>query len=283
MPTAQIIHPFIASSEEYEKQFHFSVELMKAILQNHHPLNRRKDVDRINAVRTDIRSGRWNPFAGNVVKFNVLGDMIDGHHRTKAHILENVPMISSVIYGLPLEAIHYQDINRSRSAADNAVMYDSSKKGVRATDDDFKASRTRYAIAYRMMIAMRYKNGETSPSRYASPFEKTDFINGHPYEMKFAVESHQSDFMRPSVCAVLGIFYSIAPQSAVKFRDQLIRGISASPIVVALRDYLLTHSKGGNQVKYDYFNTLHAVNLFHNKLPLDKPFSDGIKASWAIG
>jgi hypothetical protein len=279
----KIVHPFIANKETHEIQFTFSVELMKMLLKKHNNRNRPKQAGRVESIRSDIREGRWNRCSGNCIKFDVNGEINDGQTRMEAHVLENTPMVSSVIYGLPVEAITFQDVNRPRSAAHNAVLLSCNKTGELPTDDAFKASTLKYRIAKWFAIGLNWKSSAANPRRRMSETETAEFIVDNSVSLNFVIAGATSRHTkRPAYAAALAIYHLHHPKKALQFRDEMNSGITECAAIVALRDYLKEKSVGGDQPMYDHFNTIHAINCFHNNKPLDKKFPYHVSPSWMI-
>jgi len=65
----------------------------------------------------DMRSENW-PFTGDPVRFNTLGELIDGQHRLKAVTLSGLPEFMVVIRGLLPDTFSVFDTGRARSFTD---------------------------------------------------------------------------------------------------------------------------------------------------------------------
>lgn len=280
--TVDFVHPFMASTETHEVLYTFSVDFMKWLLANFHPTNRPADDSRINACRDDIRNGRWFPYAGNCIRFDVKGNLIDGQHRLLAHVAENVPMLSSVIYGLPTEAIKFIDANRSRSTAHNSVVFRHHTAGTLATEDEFKNETALFRLGKWYTIGVRWMTGENNARRRISEMEMTEIVKNASVQLAFALKAASSRHTRrPGFLSALAIYFTKHPAKALEFREQMVHGVHASEAVMVLRDYLMKKSNGGDAPMYDHFNTVHAINCFHNNKPVGK-LPHGTRTSWMV-
>ena len=274
-------HPFIAKDETFFKRYTFSVAFMRWLLTNHHPVNRPIDTNRVAAIKADIIANKWFNRSGNLVKVDVAGNIIDGHHRMIAHVDLKRDMVSSVLYGLPTKAINFQDTVRPRSAADNAVIFDGLTSGIIPTDHDFCSKRLQMRVAKWYVMGTKMMNGETNPSRRLSEVELNEALACYRNQLMFDLEIATSRHTkRPGFLSALAIYRTKAPHKALAFRDQM-TGIRASQPVVTLRDYLLKKSAGGSQPRYDHFNTVAAINAFHFGRDLDK-LTNSLRTSWAM-
>lgn len=66
--------------------------------------------------------GRWDPFNGDSIKFNVEGKLLDGQHRLETVVESGVPMLFLVIRGLPIEAEMTLDQGTRRTPSDLAKL-----------------------------------------------------------------------------------------------------------------------------------------------------------------
>lgn len=278
-----VVHPFIANEETHKVQYRFSVDLLRFLMKKYHPMNRPADKARINAIRADLRHNAWFVKSGNCIKFDIFGNVIDGRHRIESHIAEEIPMISSVIYGLPVEAINCQDRNRHRSSAQNAVLLQHRLSETLPTDDDFKVVGLTYRIAKWYAIGIKWMNGESKPKARLSDSETAAFIEAHLPEIKFAQDAALSRHTnKPGFLSALAIYYTKHPRQAVEFRHQILRGVNATEAVVSLRDYLMVKKEGGNSTDYDHHNTVHAINCFHAGKSVSQKFPQNHRTSWAV-
>lgn len=84
--------------------------------------NRKPRTARVLKYRDDMLSGRWT-FAGDPIRFNVQGDLIDGQHRLLALAdLPDVTIPMLVIRGLPSEAQSVMDQGAKRTPGDQLGM-----------------------------------------------------------------------------------------------------------------------------------------------------------------
>ena len=280
---SNFVHPFIANKESYECQFQFSVELMEWLMENYHPCNRVLIDERADCVTRDALAGKWYHLSGNTIRFDVKGNVIDGQHRMRGHIAARKPMISSVIYGLPVDAIDHIDNGRPRTTADNSLMVVCRKENRLSTEVEVKAVRKLYQIAKWYTYGVRWMMGEDNAKRRISDAELRAVVQSARIQLQFAQEAAKNRHTsRPGFLSALAIYYTKHPTKALKFRDQMVHGVHAAEAVVALRDYLLQGSDGGTGPVYDHFNTVHAINCFHNNRPVASKFPFTVRTSWAV-
>ena len=67
-------------------------------------------------IATDIMRGLWQ-VDGNTIKFNNLGELIDGQHRLRACVLAKKPIESYVVWGLDPAVIDRLDTGQKRTLA----------------------------------------------------------------------------------------------------------------------------------------------------------------------
>lgn len=79
--------------------------------------NRNLREARIERYAADMLAGEWR-FTGDAIKYNVLGEMVDGRHRLIACTRAGVPFRSLVIRGLAINAMNMMDTGAPRSLAD---------------------------------------------------------------------------------------------------------------------------------------------------------------------
>lgn len=84
--------------------------------------NRNVRETRVVKYREDMESGRWT-FAGDPIRFDATGKLVDGQHRLMALADSNVSGIPFlIIRGLPVEAQTVMDQGAKRTAADQLSM-----------------------------------------------------------------------------------------------------------------------------------------------------------------
>lgn len=69
----------------------------------------------------DMMSGAWQ-VTGDVIRFDVYSNLLDGQHRLKACIEADMPFETFVIYGLPPETQDVMDIGKNRSSSDMLTL-----------------------------------------------------------------------------------------------------------------------------------------------------------------
>lgn len=119
---AQTIHPFdpkLAVSPVFRQGVaSFTPAIAKEILANHVAPNRRLGPVTSRRYRDDIVGGAWT-FAGDPLRFDVDGNLIDGQHRLLALSQVKDPLFSmvfTVMLGLPYEAIRAMDQGAKRTS-----------------------------------------------------------------------------------------------------------------------------------------------------------------------
>lgn len=95
-------------------------------------LNRRLDLPRVTEMAKAMEEGRF-PFNGDAIRFNVLGNLIDGQHRLKAIIQAGVPIKQVVVTGLSEAAMSTIDQPRVRSVGDILKLRGNNVLNVAAT------------------------------------------------------------------------------------------------------------------------------------------------------
>lgn len=167
----------------------------------------------VSRYRTDMEQGLWQ-FAGDPIRFDINGDLIDGQHRLSALSELNLTLPMLVVRGLPPEAQLVMDQGRKRTPGSQLELH-----GVKHANN----------VAAIIKVLMQWEQGllfrDTKLSAGITTPKITDYVNEHPDD----VEATQSVMgMIRAIDAppsVTGAFFIAAfrssPADAVRFIEQL--------------------------------------------------------------
>ncbi|MEI6451244.1 MAG: hypothetical protein WCP98_15060 [Actinomycetes bacterium] len=79
-----------------------------------HPDNRRSTKQRVEDYGLTMSAGHWNALTAECLKFDILGQLIDGGHRLRGVLMSGDTVTMLVAWGLPIEAYHIIDQGRPR-------------------------------------------------------------------------------------------------------------------------------------------------------------------------
>lgn len=180
---------------------------------NNRPLRDR----RIAKYADDMLNGRWT-FAGDPIRFDSDGNLIDGQHRLYALILAEMPSVTFlVIRGLPPEAQTVMDQGAKRTPGDQLAMR--GYKNAQAT----AASVKQFLLWERGLLFRDAKRA----IEISSP-QIEQWCGEHPESVANLVASHgriRQAGGRPSVAgAAFLIFESVDPEAAATFFHLLATG-----------------------------------------------------------
>lgn len=176
--------------------------------------------------RNDMESGRW-VMAGDPIRFDVDGNLIDGQHRLIAlSELENVTLPFSVVRGLPREASGVMDQGVKRTPGDQLTM-------VGVKNGSSVAASVKQFIAWREGMLFRdtkVMGAITSPQIEA-------WVHDHPHDVARLLSlmhlTKQND-APPSIAGAAALaFARIDAQASLDFFTLLARGAGTEghPIV----------------------------------------------------
>lgn len=83
--------------------------------------NRRARTILVSRYASDMSSGQWR-MAGEPVKFDVAGNLLDGQHRLSAVVKSGATVPMLVVWGLPTESQTVMDSGSARTAGDQLSM-----------------------------------------------------------------------------------------------------------------------------------------------------------------
>ncbi len=86
-------------------------------------VNRKVVQVHVERLAESMRGGEWVEMAGDPIRFNQQGELIDGQHRLWAVIEAGMPLRFAVARGLPVEAMTVLDTGRRRTLADFLEMH----------------------------------------------------------------------------------------------------------------------------------------------------------------
>jgi hypothetical protein len=276
-------HPFFATTETHAVLVTLTVDEMKNILTNWNHFNRPVSKSRVDAIRSDIQNNRYNKLAGNCIKFNRNGFLTDGGHRLAAFVAENKPMTVSIIYGLPNDAILYQDDVRPRAASHNAHLSVCIDKNERPDPTKQAYTNQMYSFARDMARGLKWKAGESNPRQKMSSAAQREFVEKHFFTLTFLSDNATSvATKRIGFAGAMGIFFQINPKKALKFMKEMRSGVTKSEVIITLRDYLNQKKQGGDSTMNDHFNTIHAINCYCLNKKFKVRFPHNTRPSWQI-
>lgn len=175
---------------------------------------------------SDMEHGRWT-MAGDPIRFNIDGDLVDGQHRLIAlSELEGITLPMLVIRGLPREAQGAMDQGIKRTPGDQLGL-----KGVR--NGQSIAAAVKQFIAWDDDLLFR----DTKVLQAITSTQIEEWCDDHPHDVDFLQQvlslTRQND-ARPAIAAAAAIaFARIDAQAAVDFFTLLARGAGTQghPIV----------------------------------------------------
>lgn len=254
-------HRFISDNEKFSLGEILTVDEMNNIMKYYHPVNRPLNKGQMDKIVRDIEDNRWEDSTGNQIRFDKYGHLIDGQHRITAHIYCNVPFKTNVLYGLPTESIKFIDKNVPRNASINPVLVDCLLNGIIPSKETFRNKRNQLATA-KWWLQCYEKHKRPSDTEMQSFYEK----NQVAIEFALALKDDPSSCKRPGYLSAIAIYFTKDPIKAKSFRD-VVGGdganIPAGSPILAIRNYLIKTSHGGNQTREDHFKTVCAIHAFH--------------------
>lgn len=181
----------------------------------------------VQRYRTDMESGRWS-FAGDPIRFDVHGNLIDGQHRLTALAeLDGVQLPMLVIRGLPTETQTVMDQGSRRNPGDQLAM-----KGIR-NSNTIAAGIKQYLVwsqGYMFRDTKAAKGAITTPAI-------EEWVDNNPVaveQISSLVHLAKQNDAPPSVCVAAAIeFFRIDPEATIEFFTLLSRGAGTEghPIV----------------------------------------------------
>lgn len=267
MKTVKFTHPFISRKESVLLGQTLSVDMMKGILAHFHPMNRPRNSARLRALERDARNGDYRKDVGHFIKFDYNGNCIDGQKRMHAHLNVGLPLTINVHFGLPPDAILFQDRSQPRTIAANVTLFKNQGLNRQPTKAEFTQDRRDYAVATWMMHGLRWDEPGTPHDKLIwTERELMEFVAQNERFIRF-VRTDDATTTRPGVLGAIAIYAMKDAKQATAFRNALYgtdgkEHVVNSP-VATLREYLKVRSSGGSAPIWDYHNTVRCINAFH--------------------
>jgi hypothetical protein len=171
------------------------------------PLSERE----VNTYAKEIREGRWMP-NGETIKFDRMGNLLDGQHRLHACIIASRPFRSYVVYDIDSNYFDTIDGGKKRTAGDVLAV-----KGVK------NATKTAAAIRWVLDIRSNMTNHKSAhPSAEVRAFWETN----PRIEDSIAASSGVHDILAPGIAGALHFLFSErSPKEAEDFFYILKEGV----------------------------------------------------------
>lgn len=203
--------------------------------------NRTVRETRVAKYRDDMESGRWT-FAGDPVRFDVNGVLIDGQHRLLALAEADVPdgVAFLVIRGLPPESKSVMDQGAKRTAGDQLTM-----RGVK------NAANVASAVKQFMVWEKGYLFRDAKLAHEISTPAIEEWVHNHSVEVEHLNEVlHfiRRTESRPMVGgAMFLIFERVDPEAAAEFFRLLATGAGAEGNPINTLDQKLRRARRQGQ------------------------------------
>ena len=191
--------------------------------------NRPVSLRTVKELTRAIGDGEWQ-VNGESIKFDVLGNLIDGQHRCHAVIKAEKPIKTFVLFDLPSDSFKTLDTGKKRNNADTLGIM-----GFR--------NPTQLAAAARFVV--NFKSNTLRSNEIVTNQAMEHFIDGHPRIMESVtfVKEIKADSVLPiSVAAGLHfLFTEVDADDAELFFRDLAKGsmLSATDPVFLLREKLI--------------------------------------------
>ncbi len=190
--------------------------------------NRTTKRHHIEALARDMLAGRWK-LTGDALKFDVDGNLNDGHHRLLASIKSNTSFKTAVVRGIGKDVHSVLDTGKSRSFADELKM---------------RGETNAASLAALTQLTWRYDHESLASPYGPSRQELVSYLEAHP-SLRHATSISSSVATRTLVrAAAFSATYFIAARDvgvdeAEGWRNRLLTdsGFSEGDPVLALRRY----------------------------------------------
>ena len=220
--------------------------------------NRRISRLRVQTYAAQMREpGKWK--IGPELQFNVLGELVDGHHRLNAVILCGMPVQFRIATGIPADSISAIDLGQSRTYEQVSKM-----RGVGFT-------RRHFAIARFVKYGVTTQKG----SSYLSYSDAEQAVLDYETAVNFAVMAGQKRrYVTATVLAVIArAFYTQDHDRLVKFVEILASGLTDSEedwAAVRLRNWIIDADSLGHSIPKSelYHRAETAVKHFCDRKPV---------------
>jgi hypothetical protein len=260
-PVCKPTHRFISSKYTVAAQVKIPLYELINIIEWYNKDNRPMLHGRVNQYAEDIKSNNFDYNAGNPIRFDINGNLLDGQNRIQAHILASKPFEKvTVIYGLDPKSMKHIDENIPRNTTTRLLL----SKGLPLTGN-------RKTVTAQISIARCLnwvENGfKTYKTLSIDVLDKT--IQERQDAISFACQPCQnSNTRRVGYRTAMAQYFEKSPAKAAEF-FKLVGGDGAclpsgSP-ALHLRNYLAkTFAGGGQQMKDDYWCAVSMINNFQN-------------------
>lgn len=202
--------------------------------------NRRVAQARVARYRSDMQNGRWT-FAGDPIRFDAEGNLIDGQHRLLALAeLEGVTVAMLVVRGLASEAQRVMDQGGKRSPGDQLALL-----GIK--DSNAVAAAVKQYLIW--TEGLLFRDNRVVTAEISTP-RIEEWVQAHPDEIAglshFLSLTKQND-APPSVAAAAALgFMRLDYDATVQFFTLLARGAgTVGHPIVTLDKRLQRHRREG--------------------------------------
>lgn len=203
--------------------------------------NRRLNAKRIQTLMSDMKNGNWTE-SPQPICFDTQNKLIDGQHRLSAVVRSGVPVVMTVAYDVPRNAV--LDKGLERSTGDALFM-----RGVISIE---MSKRDAQAVVNRYLSIT---NG-ASRANTMSDTSKIEFINRNEELISKAISISRLGNKRDTICkragiqaAILGaLMEGVSEEKLTSFARVVNSGFMESPeqsSAVVLRNYALEHPTTG--------------------------------------
>ncbi len=262
MTKSQNSHRFISNRKNVLLDQTITLVEQENILTNHALFNRPTIPTKVRQYQGVIAANQWDSDAGNLIKFDKEGRLIDGRNRMTAFFNLGVPFKTDVYVGLSTTAILATDVGVVRKAAINPTLVNSIALGIVPTKQDFTTKSKQLSIA-RLMCSFEDEVAWKSPS-------------SAQLELKYVEEQHVIDAVmvpgpskwmkKPGARAAIAIYMKHYPTKAAEFFEKtfgLGAGLEKGSPILILRIKLADSSDGGSQTMRELRWTIYAIHMFH--------------------
>jgi len=282
MTKTKLKHPFIAKRESVSLGVTLSIETMEYILNNFHPMNRKRNQGRQSALERDFRNGDYRSDVGHFIKFDIHGNLIDGQKRIHAALRCGTSLTINVHFGLPSDAMLYIDRGQPRTVAANYTLRKNVGKNRMPSAQEFSADRLNFSVASWCKHGLRWEVAGTPRDKQIwTERELMEFVAENESYLTFVLENATT--VRPAVLGAMAIYAMKDSVKAMMFRNSVYgngRGLVSGNPIHTLREYLKTQSIGGSYPIYDYNNTVRIINAFYFGHQLGLEQLNNERADW---
>ena len=217
-----------------------------------------------------MQMGRWNSDAGNIIKFDWDGNLIDGQHRVYAAFELGIPFVTEIQMGLDPKSVEVIDGGLPRRPNVNPILVEAMKIGVAPMNKDYTKHKDRQSIA-RLMKAIEEDKAWVSPDTVTLEH----LVNQYRKHIDLVCDLPLKGWMRrPGPRAAIAQYSKLGyTGKATEFLTQYITGMPAmegSPVALLRNRISTVKSQGGNGTKDDLAVTIDAIHYFHQGVKVNK-------------